>query len=90
MAETQAMTVRLSAGLYEKLRREAFEMRKSMNELVIESLTTRYAGGVTVRADDLRALLEAVDTDYVHTDDLPGLEDRMDRLHTAVEPRDAQ
>lgn len=39
---------------------------------------------VTVRADDLRSLLEAVDTDYVSTENLPDLFDRIDRLGAAV------
>lgn len=39
---------------------------------------------VTVRAADLRALLEAVDTDYVSTENLPALEERIDRLAAAV------
>lgn len=39
---------------------------------------------VTVRAADLRALLEAVDTDYLSTENLPALEERIDRLAAAV------
>ena len=32
------MTVRLPDGLYERLRREAFERRVSMNELIADAL----------------------------------------------------
>lgn len=39
---------------------------------------------VTVRAADLRALLDAVDTDYLSTENLPDLEERIDRLAAAA------
>jgi predicted HicB family RNase H-like nuclease len=42
-SDTHQMTVRLPGSLYERLRREAFERRTSMNEVVIESLQERLA-----------------------------------------------
>jgi hypothetical protein len=39
---------------------------------------------VTVRRDDLAVFLAAVDTDYVSTDDLPDLQDRIERLYAAI------
>lgn len=39
---------------------------------------------VTVRVDDLRALLDAVDIDYVIAENLSDLEERVERLATAV------
>lgn len=36
--ETQALTIRLPADLYEKLRRAAFDQRTSMNALIIEAV----------------------------------------------------
>jgi transcriptional regulator of met regulon len=41
MVDTQAITVRLPVAVYEDLRREAYETRRPMNELVTESLRGR-------------------------------------------------
>jgi hypothetical protein len=35
--DTQALTIRLPAAVYEKLRRDAFDQRTSMNALIIEA-----------------------------------------------------
>lgn len=48
------------------------------------SETTTEDEQVTVLAADLRALLNAADTDYLSTENLPGLEERIDRLAAAV------
>lgn len=39
MADTQAMTVRLPADIYEKLRQVAFERRAAMNAIVTDAVT---------------------------------------------------
>jgi hypothetical protein len=39
--ENQAVTFRLPKALYESLRQEAFETRRSMNELVAEAIAAR-------------------------------------------------
>ena len=44
MVDTQAMTIRFPADVYENLRREAFVTKRAMNELVVESVAARYAG----------------------------------------------
>jgi hypothetical protein len=49
-----------------------------------DDLLAKYSSRPPVRLDDLRALLAAVDTDYLSTDDLPALEERIDRLYAAV------
>jgi hypothetical protein len=53
--EFQAITFRLPAGLYEKLRAEAFETRRPMNELVAEAVAARISlydnGGGIVHVD---------------------------------------
>jgi len=36
--QVQAMTIRLPADLYERLRREAFEQRVSMTALIVRAL----------------------------------------------------
>jgi hypothetical protein len=38
------MTIRLPAGVYENLRREAFVAHRAMNEIIVESVAARYAG----------------------------------------------
>ena len=51
----KAVTFRLPEDLHERLRREAFETRRPMNELVIEALAARYSllesGGSIVHVD---------------------------------------
>ena len=53
--EQQAITFRIPKDLYERLRREAFEERRTMNEIVSETLGARYAlldrGGAIDHAD---------------------------------------
>lgn len=44
MVDTQAFSIRLPRDLYEELRRESFETRRPMNELITESVVARYAG----------------------------------------------
>lgn len=39
----KAITFRLPLDLYERLRREAFETRRPMNELVAEAVAGRYS-----------------------------------------------
>lgn len=41
--ESKAVTFRLPLDTYEKLRREAFERRVPMNELVVEGIQLRLA-----------------------------------------------
>ena len=90
MTDTQAITIRLPRDIYENLRRESFETREPMNTVIVGTLRSRFDGTVTVRADDLRALLDAADPDYLQTRDLPDLEERIERLHATVEPEDTQ
>lgn len=40
--DTQAITIRLPADLYERLRREAFDSRTSQNAIIVKELTDRY------------------------------------------------
>lgn len=52
--DTQAITIRLPADIYEKLRRDAFDQRTSMNAIINEELTSRYFGdaATTVRTPE--------------------------------------
>jgi predicted HicB family RNase H-like nuclease len=43
-AEPHQMTVRLPEPVYERLRREAFERRVPMNEIIVEALREHMAG----------------------------------------------
>jgi len=51
----QAITFRIPKDLYERLRREAFEQRRAMNEIVAETLAARYSilerGGTIAHVD---------------------------------------
>lgn len=41
-AETQTMTIRLPRDIHERLRREAFDQRTSMNAIIASELEQRY------------------------------------------------
>lgn len=43
--DNQAMTVRLPVGIYEMLRREAFDRRVSQRSIIIEAMSERYGIG---------------------------------------------
>lgn len=53
--ETQAITFRIPKAMYEDLRQEAFDTRRPMNEIVAESIGTRFSllehGGAVVHLD---------------------------------------
>jgi predicted HicB family RNase H-like nuclease len=42
-AEVQAITIRLPKGMYEDLRRQAFDQRTSINALIIEAVRAMKA-----------------------------------------------
>jgi len=56
---TQVMTIRLPDDLHELLRRESFETRQPMNQIIAERLRLRLGANLATQYGDLCALFEA-------------------------------
>jgi hypothetical protein len=59
MVDTQAVTVRLPGNIHDALRRESYETRQSMNEIIIDSLRIRAELDDPEKYGQLCSLFEA-------------------------------
>jgi hypothetical protein len=59
MVDTQTLSIRLPRDLYEELRREAFEARQPMNQIITDGLRMRLQITTPEKYGDLCALFEA-------------------------------
>ena len=59
--DTRAITVRLTEGRYERLRREAYERHVPMSEIINEALDGHFAGKLAMVVADVRWILSGME-----------------------------